>query len=129
MTRSFSVYLEKDRLERAALWSKILSSLIIPFIIAALAFSANKALKKSDNIEKRIELSIDILSSKPLSGPENLELRRWAVQTLNDQLSLNLSADTQRFLENNKIIDNNQNLIDNLQKVISRPPEPKSFEK
>ena len=80
---------------------KILASLLVPLMIALVGHWYTSALKEKDIQSKYVEIAISILNSEPNESTRNL--RKWAVDIINEYSPKKMSEETQRELDKNTI--------------------------
>lgn len=82
--------------------SSLLTSLLIPIVIAFVGSSVNSTIKSNELGLRYVELAVEILKEEPKSETENL--RKWAVEIVNNYASVKLKKAAQKELETGRLI-------------------------
>ena len=94
--------------------SGMLASIMIPIVIILIANVVNTTIKGNELSLSYVEMAADILSEKPAPGTENL--RKWAIDVINNYSDVQLSQKTQDELEAKELP------VRSTQKVIQKSP-------
>lgn len=82
---------QKDRWDKSQIIVSILSSILIPIVIALAGYFINDTIKDREIRLKYIEIAINILSEKP--SQDSIGLRLWAIDIVAKYSELKLSDD------------------------------------
>ena len=102
---------KKDCWDKLKIFVSIISSFIIPFVIAGSGYYINATLQQNEiavrNVEigvKFIEIATDILSAKPTE--DNIELRNWAIQIFKKYSPIEITPEIEQQMKENSIFKN-----------------------
>lgn len=92
---------QKDPWDKLQVIAIVLASLFVPLAVAFVGHTYTSAMKESENRLKYVELAVSILRAEP--APENAALRDWAVEVINNQSVVPLSAQAQAQLKQHRV--------------------------
>lgn len=122
-----NINIKKDNLDIFSQWASIFSSIFIPILISILAVYGNSIINKAEIKEKRLEMSIIVLSTKFTDIDVQKELRRWAVSNIESATSVKFSEKTNRYLSENGLSIYSESDLNNLREVLSTPLDGARF--
>ncbi|MDP8201991.1 MAG: hypothetical protein P9M11_07605 [Candidatus Tenebribacter burtonii] len=102
---------KKDCWDKLKIFISIISSILIPILIAVYGSSINATLQKNEiavrNVEisvKYIDIATDILSDKPTE--DNIVLRYWAIEILKEYSPIVITPEIEQQMKENSIFKN-----------------------
>lgn len=79
---------QRDRWDKAQVVGNIAGAVAVPLILVVAGFFINSSIQSGEETVKRIEIAADVLREDPGKYKELPELRQWAIETLEEELSL-----------------------------------------
>jgi hypothetical protein len=84
--------------EKAKIVSLVLSTLLIPIVVAFVGSNYNKAITEREVQSKFVELAVNILSEKPDSTAGSYNIRAWATEIIDQYSGVKLSIEAKQNL-------------------------------
>lgn len=91
----------KDNWDKLRAAAPFAASVLVPLVVLFVGNNFTKSMKEAENRLKYVELAVSILRSEPKE--ENASLRSWAVDVLQQQAIVPLSAEAQTQLKSQKL--------------------------
>lgn len=90
-----------EKLERLKLWSQILATIAVPIVIIIVGNQVQQSIAEKELGKSYVQMAIEILKMPP--SKETVELRQWAVATVDKMSPIPLSRKVQEQLESGKV--------------------------
>lgn len=90
-----------EKLERLKLWSQILATIAVPIVIVIIGNQVQQSIAERELGKSYVQMAIEILKAPP--SKETVELRQWAVATVDKLSPIPLSRKVQEQLESGKV--------------------------
>ena len=90
-----------EKLEKLKLWSQILATIAVPIVIVIIGNQVQQSIAEREVGKSYVQMAIEILKVPP--SKETVELRQWAVATVDKLSPIPLSRKVQEQLESGKV--------------------------
>lgn len=90
-----------EKLEKLKLWLQILATIAVPIVIVIIGNQVQQSIAEREVGKSYVQMAIEILKAPP--SKETMELRQWAVATVDKLSPIPLSRKVQEQLESGKV--------------------------